>query len=68
MNTTITEFFKRNFQERKKAKARNLAYTDAVKKVKILQIERKCVIDELISIRNFMSATEVIGEINGQAK
>ena len=52
------EFFKRNFQERKQAKQRTTAYVDAVKKIKVLQIEKKCVADELISISDFMKTTE----------
>ncbi len=52
------EFFKRNFEERKQAKQRTTAYVDAVKKIKVLQIEKKCVADELISISDFMKTTE----------
>ena len=52
------EFFKRNFKERKQAKQRTTAYVDAVKKIKVLQIEKKCVADELISISDFMKTTE----------
>ncbi len=66
--TTIKEFLKRKIEEREKAKQRSLAYTDAVKRLKVLQIERKGVIDELTSISNFMSATELIGENNVRTK
>ena len=60
------EFFKRNFQERKQAKQRTTAYVDAVKKIKVLQIEKKCVADELISISDFMKTTEqMLGIKNG---
>lgn len=60
------EFFKRNFKERKQAKQRTTAYVDAVKKLKILQIEKKCVADELISISDFMKTTEqMLGIKNG---
>lgn len=58
MATMFGEFLKRKVQERKQAKAKQLAYTDAVKKIKILQIEKKCVADELISISDFMRTTE----------
>lgn len=60
MTTKLTEFFKQKFQKRKQAKQRTTAYTDAVKKVKVLQIERKCVIDELTVISNFMATTELL--------
>jgi hypothetical protein len=60
------EFFKRNFKERKQAKQRTTAYVDAVKKIKVLQIEKKCVADELISISDFMKTTEqMLGIKNG---
>ena len=60
------EFFKRNFEERKQAKQRTTAYVDAVKKIKVLQIEKKCVADELISISDFMKTTEqMLGIKNG---
>ena len=63
------EFFKRNFKERKQAKQRTTAYVDAVKKLKILQIEKKCVADELISISDFMKTTEqMLGVKNGWSK
>ena len=52
------EFFKRNFKERKQAKQRTTTYVDAVKKIKVLQIEKKCVANELISISDFMKTTE----------
>ena len=68
MIITLKEFLKRKIKERKQVKQRTTAYTDAVKKVKILQIERKHVIDELTSISNFMSATELIGENNVRTK
>ena len=68
MIITLKEFLKRKIEERKKAKQKTLAYTDAVKKLKVLQIERKGVIDELTSISNFMSATELIGENNVRTK
>lgn len=64
ITTTFGEFIKRKIQERKKAKARNLAYTDAVKKVKLLQVERKCVVDELTSISDFMKTTETMLGLN----
>ena len=63
MTNKLTEFLKQKFQERKQAKQakqRTTAYTDAVKKIKVLQIERKCVIDELTGITNFMSTTELM--------
>ena len=60
------EFFKRNFKERKQANQRTTAYVDAVKKIKVLQIEKKCVADELISISDFMKTTEqMLGIKNG---
>ena len=60
------KFFKRNFKERKQAKQRTTAYVDAVKKIKVLQIEKKCVADELISISDFMKTTEqMLGIKNG---
>ena len=62
--TIFGEFFKRKIEERKKAKARTTAYTDAVKKVKLLQVERKCVVDELVSISNFMKTTETMLGLN----
>lgn len=66
MATMFGEFLKRKVQERKQAKAKQLAYTDAVKKIKIFQIEKKCVADELISISNFMKTTEqMLGVKNG---
>ena len=58
MTNKLMEFFKRNFKERKQAKQRTTAYVDAVKKIKVLQIEKKCVADELISISDFMKTTE----------
>ncbi len=66
MTNKLTEFFKRNFKERKQAKQRTTAYVDAVKKIKVLQIEKKCVADELISISDFMKITEqMLGIKNG---
>ena len=58
MATMFGEFLKRKVQERKQAKAKQLAYVDAVKKIKVLQIEKKCDADELISISDFMKTTE----------
>ncbi len=58
MATMFGEFLKRKVQERKQAKAKQLAYIDAVKKIKVLQIEKKYVADELISISDFMKTTE----------
>ena len=66
MTNKLMEFFKRNFKERKQAKQRTTAYVDAVKKIKVLQIEKKCVADELISISDFMKTTEqMLGIKNG---
>lgn len=58
MATMFGKFLKRKVQERKQAKTKQLAYMDAVKKIKILQVEKKCVVDELTSISNFMKTTE----------
>ena len=58
MTNKLMEFFKRNFKERKQAKQRTTTYVDAVKKIKVLQIEKKCVANELISISDFMKTTE----------
>lgn len=66
MTNKLMEFFKRNFKERKQAKQRTTAYVDAVKKIKVLQIEKKCVADELISISDFTKTTEqMLGIKNG---
>ena len=66
MTNKLMEFFKRNFKERKQAKQRTTAYVDAVKKIKVLQIEKKCIADELISISDFMKTTEqMLGIKNG---
>ena len=66
MTTMFGEFLKRKVQERKQAKAKQLAYIDAVKKIKVLQIEKKCVADELISISDFTKTTEqMLGIKNG---